>query len=508
MTRTKLSHTHLCALVLLLAAFSLTHRQVSAATIFVSTGQDTAPQNAIAGCSLREAVTAINSQSNGNGCTNVGSPYGTNDTIRFNVNAITLSATVNPLLSVALSIQRPMLIMGNGLAVTTISGSGNPQTLFQNTSSNFTIQNIHIRGARVGVQNLPDASATLFQMRLSTFVRRAVINNGNMRITEVTININPGGGVTSGNQTPVPNLPDLSCLLNQSCPDFPVGHRPAEITITGSSIMNNGPAECAGIRNGGGLVQTGLQQEKIEGALTLSRSRVVGNAAGNFIGGGICNQSVAQITQSEISINQAQRGGGIAILGLQQLGINLFNLRPSTRIMNSTISGNTAATRGGGIFVEASGGNLTVQFSTIASNRSQGLGNLDAGGIASDSPRPAAFATTVLANNTSAATAAAVQNCANVQIQGNFNFFRADQGSCSLAGVNNITNIGNPALGTLTGNGSPRRSHMPATFSSLVERIPTNNGFCAGVDQRGRSRPRNGNALPGIGCDIGAIERP
>ena len=108
-----------------------------AATIIVTTTQD-GPVGSVAGCSLREAVQAINNQTNGNGCTKttLSQPYGTNDRIQFaaGVNNIALTLAANPLANFALSIQRPVDIRGRGTGVTIISGGGGDRTLIHNDS--------------------------------------------------------------------------------------------------------------------------------------------------------------------------------------------------------------------------------------------------------------------------------------------------------------------------------------------------------------------------------------
>lgn len=515
MTKTTFRHTPLCAVVLLVAAFSATH-QVSAATIRVSTTQDGPLGTAVAGCSLREAVNAINIQANGNDCENTGAPYGQSDTIRFNqdVNLITLSATIGLMSGVALSIQRPMLIMGNGQRITRISGNGNPQTLFQNSSSNLTMQDLRIRRARTGVLNQAGARATLFQMRLSGFSRRAVVNNGRMQITLVQIDNNPGGGVSNGNLVPATGLgPPDGCMLTHTCEDDgEPAQRPAQLVIEKSVITRNGPVACAGISNGGGPVQgdgLGGQVQSIDGDLLLSRSRVINNDAGNNKGGGICNRSVAEITKSEIAFNRAEQGAGIALVS-PPLFPAVVNAQVSTVVKNSTISSNTASRRGGGLLAEAGSGPLTIQQTTITMNRAEGNGPQDGGGLAG-SVAPVTFRANVLANNSSNAPIAGLQNCANLQLQGNFNFFRGGNGAtCTLTGQNNIT-VGNPLLAALATDSSGRRSHIPAFNSPLVDAIPVvavNQVICSGTDQRERARPQEGNLFPPNGCDIGAIERP
>ena len=509
MTKTKLCHTPLCVLVLLILACTAT--QVSAATIFVSSTQDGFPGTVVAGCSLREAVNAINIQANGNGCTNTGAPFGTNDTIRFNpnVNAIILGLTV------ALSIQRPMVITGNGQTITNVSGIGTGQTLVRNASSNLTIERLRLRQAGVGVLNQAGARATLFQTGLAGFSGRAVINNGRMQITEVTIENNSGGGIVNGNFAPVNVVgddPDALCILDNSCEDEgQVEQRPAQLAIDRSVIAGNGPVPCAGISNGGGADQVGLgEAQSFDGTLLLTRSRVVNNNAGNNKGGGICNQSIANITQTEIANNRAQQGGGIALLS-PALFPAVINARASTVIKNSTISSNTATIRGGGVLLDAGGGPLTIQSSTITQNSALGNGVQDGGGGMAGAVAPVTFRANVLTDNRSNALGPGLGNCANLQLQGNFNFFPVvNNATCTLTGQNNIT-TGNAFLAGLALDLSGRRSHVPMAFSPLVDAIPVvavNLPICSGFDQRERPRPSDGNFTPPIGCDIGAIERP
>ena len=65
----------------------------------------------------------------------------------------------------------------------------------------------------------------------------------------------------------------------------------------------------------------------------------------------------------------------------------------------------------------------------------------------------------------------------------------------------------NPALGALASNGGPTKTMLPATSSPAADVIPnptTLDGFevCPGTDQRGATRPGNGESR----CTIGAVE--
>ena len=79
------------------------------------------------------------------------------------------------------------------------------------------------------------------------------------------------------------------------------------------------------------------------GTLTVTGSTISGNSAHR--GGGISNHETLTTTRSTIIGNYADLGGGI----YSTTG-NLFNpLTKKTTVTNSTISGNSATARGGGV---------------------------------------------------------------------------------------------------------------------------------------------------------------
>ena len=113
--------------------------------------------------------------------------------------------------------------------------------------------------------------------------------------------------------------------------------------------------------------------------------------------------------------------------------------RASTVIKNSTISSNTATIRGGGVLLEAGGTPLTIQSSTITQNSALGNGVQDGGGGMAGAVAPVTFRANVLTDNRSNALGPGLGNCANLQLQGNFNFFPVvNNATCTLTGQNNI----------------------------------------------------------------------
>ncbi len=496
-------------LLVLLFTFFSAGTAALAAVITVTNGQDGAIGTAVAGCSFREAVDAVNHQVNGNGCNNSSAqPFGTNDEIRFtnnaNANNVLLTQPFDLIAEVSVIIQRPVTIRGNGNTVTNIDGASINRTLLENSSSNLLLRNIHLLNARTALQNNASATATLDSVQITDHRGRGLKNTGRMTITGSSVSNNAGGGIVSANAVSI-------------TPSEPATGIPAQLTILRSTVRDNGPAACAGILNGGGITSTGLVLfEKLEGVLTVTESRILGNNADQNAGGGICNASRAVITKSEISGNRARQGAGIAAMGIsaaQLLGVPidvLFALRNLSHLIsidNSTISGNRASVSGGGIFVGENGGDLRMKYCTIAFNRADGTGAIDAGGIASQTAMTSVSSFNAMARNISAAAGVPIQTCANITLQGNFNFWATQNtGSCALVGQSNLT-TGNPQLGTLFMNGGSTRTHLPGPNSVLVDTIPANNTSCNGVDQRSRARP-NGNFPPPFRCDIGAVERP
>ena len=533
-----------CFAVLVLVGSCAAALETSAATITVTTTSDLQPGINVTGCSLREAVNAINNGSNGAGCNNSSNQrYGNNDVILFarSVGTVTLRYPASANGNVALYILRPVTIRGNGPLATAIIheriDERGPLTLIQN-SSELRLYRLRLSDAQTALINNPDAVAFLWSVHVTGHTWRAVVNYGRMTMLSVTVRNNVGGGgILNGNVIAAEGIVSFETLENfllcvasgyspgqcghadqQDIPvppddtiTFPAQQAPAQLTILRSAILNNRADECAGILNGNWGTFGGLMQPLfVAGSLTIRTSRISGNSS-NDNGGGICNKSAAFISHSEISRNTATRGGGVAAFTDTTPGQGAAAApRPSTTIVTSTISSNLAFAAGGGIYVGQGGGEMNLSYCTVAFNRANGTGPNDAGGIAArTAPTTVLFGFSALTNNTSGATGAAVQDCGFVALQGAFNFWPvADTGPCSLTGAGNVQ-TGNARLGTLAENGSPRRSHLPAANSALVDVIPANDQtICNGTDQRLQTRPREGNNAQPNGCDIGAVERP
>ncbi len=264
---------------------------------------------------------------------------------------------------------------------------------------------------------------------------------------------------------------------------------PANPGGRGGGISNSGTAsieysEISGNQavEGGGISNSG--------ALTLASSTVDGNTStGFFGGGGVFNTGNMEIRESTVSGNSATRP-----LGGSAFGGGIMNLPESSTpatlsISNSTISGNSAISLGGGIgnFGNSiiGGGQipayLTITGSTIASNAGG-----EGGGIYGESGEIVQMS--VLAGNTPTNCSGTFSSSGNV----------VSDSTCGSAIVSD------PLLGPLASNGGPTLTHALGSGSPAIDAFDS--AACPATDQRGVARPKDGDGDSQARCDIGALE--
>ncbi|MES0361991.1 MAG: hypothetical protein ABUK20_13805, partial [Anaerolineales bacterium] len=135
-----------------------------------------------------------------------------------------------------------------------------------------------------------------------------------------------------------------------------------EATMRGLTIRHGNPT--AEPESGGGI--------RNEGILTLEDVIVRDNSAST--GGGIHNEGTLTLTNSSVNDNQA-RGGAIHYLECSTGG-GIKVLTGEVKLVNSTVSNNSAIKKGGGIHV-ACKGSLVLINTTISGNSANG----DGGGV-------------------------------------------------------------------------------------------------------------------------------
>jgi hypothetical protein len=279
------------------------------------------------------------------------------------------------------------------------------------------------------------------------------------------------------------------------------------LTITDSEISGNtGQVGGAGHHGIGG-----------GGALVVVRSRVHDNHGA--IGGGL-GSDMLDVRQSTIDSNDAAEGGGITGSGhiedstvANNHSIDVLSgdgagfaagglyLGASTQLVRTTITGNTAAT-GSALLVDGwlEGPTIEVIDSTISGNPLEAVDNPTGDSQAEIFGQPTHLGTLLASGSVVGAAAAAACALDGISVVSEGYNFWSDS-SCEVPPAwGDVVNGGDPKLGPLQDNGGPTPTRLPSAGSPLRDRIPLSDVGCAGVDQRGVSRPQ------GLGCDIGATE--
>lgn len=247
-----------------------------------------------------------------------------------------------------------------------------------------------------------------------------------------------------------------------------------DVTISGVTLRNGGLLD-----SGGALLTT------TPGTVTITGSTLTGNfaAAGGAIG---INGGTLRIIRSTLSGNEAAtEGGAIDIAG---------GAATTVLITGSTLSGNQAAQTGGA----ASLTNASITNSTFSGNSAFGTGALviapgsTAGITSSTFVHGSGTAVLGLPTGTSVqrsviATGGATCNVAAGVIDAS----NQASSTCGSAATVNL------ALGALSDNGGPTKTHALLAGSSSIDAAT---GPCPPTDQRGVTRPQ------GAACDIGAFE--
>lgn len=244
------------------------------------------------------------------------------------------------------------------------------------------------------------------------------------------------------------------------------------------------------------------------GTVTITNSTISGNYAG-ICGGGIANENdgTLNVTNSTFSDNESSWGGGI----------NLSANTPIAIIASSTFTGNNGINTGGGINVFA--GEITITNSTFSAN----TGHL--GAALSNNDTMSVINSTIISNTTDTGSGSVrryggtltlvnsivsadlgAANCSGTITDGGNNLEDADD--CSFSAATSLTNT-NPMLAPLADNGGPTLTHAPQPGSPAID--AGDNSTCAAapvnnLDQRGMTRPVDGDADSTDTCDIGAYE--
>ena len=301
----------------------------------------------------------------------------------------------------------------------------------------------------------------------------------------------------------------------------------SDITLEDSTVSNNTSGGSGGIH--------------VRGSLTMANSTVSGNES-DVLGGGIAAGSGTTVTMTEstMSGNTAKNQDGGSDAG----GGGIYMTGATVTLTDSTVSGNTAEGcdfcrgLGGGIYVDS--GTLNLANTTFSGNTAESGDSSDAdgegGGIYKLSGATTLSNSTVAFNTAGAAGTGGAGGGVFSTSMGSFTFRNsilalnnADLQSEDLAGTYTSegynllgefpgplapTDTVNPAplLGPLANNGGSTMTHALQTGSPAIDAAnpaaPGSGGTaCEATDQRGETRPQDGDGDSTARCDIGAFEK-
>ena len=324
--------------------------------------------------------------------------------------------------------------------------------------------------------------------------------------------VSPGGyntdGAAAGNLVIAQNItingvtPDLTTITYSNA--TALDHRdrifhvlPAgNLTVSNLSVRGGGHGTASGSDRGGGVWA--------QGPLTMDRVSVRLNS--QAFGGGVYVENTTDIHASTININSAVSGGGVFIGGF---GVY------TAKILNTTISSNTASNLGGGIEFDGLSPNIvaTLNNETVAFNQA-GNGGTGGGGLYIGT-----LGSLVMRNTLVAFNSGSNPSCAGTVSSQGHNLVdqsTAGPGTCGLVdGVNgdiiSTADSRGLRLTGLQGNGGPTATHALGHASDALDKgdpAPPGSGgtACEATDQRGLPRTIDGDGDGISRCDIGAVE--
>jgi hypothetical protein len=245
------------------------------------------------------------------------------------------------------------------------------------------------------------------------------------------------------------------------------------------------------------------------GNITLSVVTLYRNHGTSNSGGGLANNGTATLDRINVEGNDAVYGAGIFNLGTLTLTNSavfqnttqngypgIYNSGGTLNLTNVTMSGNsTYSSSFNGGAISQTGGAMTLNYVTITANTQAHYGAIYTQSVS------------VVISNSIIFGSGANPQCGTQSIgtftDGGYNVL-ADQ-SCSFwPGSGSI--VTNPKLNPLAQNGGYTPTHGLKASSPAIDRIPKNR--CTPQDQRGISRPIDGNGDGKAKCDAGAHEYP
>lgn len=285
------------------------------------------------------------------------------------------------------------------------------------------------------------------------------------------------------------------------------------LTITNSTISGNKAEDDGAIRN--------------LGTLEVSNATLSGNTS-NGTAGGIYNdnEATAMVSDSTFSGNSATEGAGIFNSGGGTVTVNnstfsdnRVNLRgggifsntnlfgETTTITNSTISGNTAQNGGGGVY--NTDGLTKIEFSTITKNTAPNDQGSGVASVGNDRTSTEVLSSIISANQ--GTDVDFVNDPTNTFVSRGYNLIGDGNATGAFNQTTDQTDVTDPGLDPLGSYGGPTQTHRLQPDSLAVDAGPPTDGdpiACPppATDQRGVTRPQDGDGDSTSICDIGSFE--
>ena len=477
-------------------------------------------------CALREAIVAVNTDSDFGGCNDSADP----DTVALGARRYVLTregADEQAAQTGDLDITDDLRIRGEGAGVTVVDGNKEDRVFDTATPLALRISDLTVTrgktpnfsGGGIATTSGPGAALTIersvIRDNFGAGGAGGVVAAGTVTIKHSLVAGNRSGSGTAAGGISVQGggtaeVVDTRVIGNKSAA-FAGGlyANSADLVVRDSVIRGNkalagdagGVAQLAGSlevsdsvieRNtateGGGGVQ-GLAT-----SITLEETTVRKNKA--LEGGGIFTESSStqlELDRSTVSANRAIGDGG---------GLSVLN--GTATLVNSTVSGNAARNNAGGIYVGGTANNADVGLNNVAVADNVADSDVAGGGSGGGVFRGDGLVflrNSVLGDNSALGGGAAEPDC-DGGIAVTYSLIEDD---CPGLGSNNIVGV-DPKLKPLAGNGGATRTHALKGSSPALEAAdPATPGSsdeaCRTTDQRGKPRP--GGAV----CDMGAYER-
>ncbi len=340
----------------------------------------------------------------------------------------------------------------------------------------------------------------------------AIINGIVNTSASLTLNLDTftGNSVTGGSQSFSGNIASGGAIFNEALAMVTGSTFTGNKATGGAATMSGGTANGGAIDNSyrGNLAISGstFQQNSATGGMETSAQ---GSRGGNARGGAICSEGSSNvqlsITSSVFSSNTAA-GGTASIVGGQAFGGAIYNGTTLTSLVNSVLAGNQAiggaATQtngqgtGGGLYTDFIGP-ATLINCTVSGNSANSSG----GGLFINGP--ITLTDTIFAVN----SAPSAPDIAGGATSKGYNLIGKTDGSSGWIGSDLTGTIAqplNPLLAPLGDYGGPTKTvallpGSPAIDAGITADYPGTTTAIT-TDQRGISRPR------GSAPDIGAFE--